>query len=234
MALKVQQRAESIRLGRRLLDRTLANANTSINDLDFRRLRKVFKEFNVRKLDDLLADIGIGNLMAYVVAQRLLALENPAYQAVDIHEGGPVAIKDGEGLVINYGRCCGPVPGDPVVGHMTPGKGFVVHLEACNNVTEVRRRAPQDIIPARWSETQREFETTLRLTVKRRKGVLAELATSVNTVDAGINHIRVDERSSDLSTVVVEISVRDHDHLKRAMQRLRNITPVQSVERAVS
>ena len=188
----------------------------------------------MRKLDDLLADIGIGNLMAYVVAQRLLAIENPAYQAVDIHEGGPVAIRDGEGLVINYGRCCGPVPGDPVVGHMTPGKGFVVHLEACNNVTEVRRRAPQDIIPARWSETQREFETTLRLTVKRRKGVLAELATSVNTVDAGINHIRVDERSSDLSTVAVEISVRDRDHLKRAMQRLRNITPVQSVERAVS
>ena len=109
-----------------------------------------------------------------------------------------------------------------------------MHLEACNNVTEVRRRAPQDIIPARWSETQREFETTLRLTVKRRKGVLAELATSVNTVDAGINHIRVDERSSDLSTVAVEISVRDRDHLKRAMQRLRNITPVQSVERAVS
>lgn len=234
MALKVQQRAESIRLGRRLLDRTLANANTSINDLDFRRLRKVFREFNVRKLDDLLADIGIGNLMAYVVAQRLLAIENPAYQAVDIHEGGPVAIKDGDGLVINYGRCCGPVPGDPVVGHMTPGKGFVVHLEACNNVTEVRRRAPQDIIPARWSETQREFETTLRLTVKRRKGVLAELATSVNMVDAGINHIRVDERSSDLSTVAVEISVRDRDHLKRAMQHLRNITPVQSVERAVS
>jgi len=172
--------------------------------------------------------------MAYIVAQRLLSIENPAYQAVDIHEGGPVTIKGGEGLVINYGRCCGPVPGDPVVGHMTPGKGFVVHLEACNNVTEVRRRAPQDIIPARWSETQGEFETTLWLAVKRRKGVVAELATSVNTVDAGINNIRVDERSSDLSTVSLEISVRDRDHLKRAMQRLRNITLVQSVERAVS
>ena len=172
--------------------------------------------------------------MSYVVAQRLLSLENPAYQAVDIHEGGPVAINGGEGLVINYGRCCGPVPGDPVVGHMTPGKGLVVHLEACNNVAEVRRRAPQDILPARWSETHGEFETTLWLTVERRKGILAELATSVNTVDAGINNIRVDERSSDLSTVAVEISVRDRDHLRRAMRRLRNITPVQSVERAVS
>ena len=233
MALKIQQRSDSVRLGRRLLDRTLANANTSINDLDFRRLRKVFREFNIRRLDDLLADIGIGNLMPYVVAQRLLSLENPAYQAVDIHEGGSVAISGGEGLVINYGRCCGPVPGDSVVGHMTPGKGLVVHLEACNNVVEVRRRAPQDILPARWSETKGEFETTLWLTVKRRKGIVAELATSVNTVDAGINNIRVDERSSDLSTVAVELSVRDRDHLNRAMQRLRSVIPVETVERAV-
>ena len=185
-ALKVQQRWESVRFGRHLLDRSLANGGTSIKALDFRRLRKVFTHFGVRKLDDLLAEIGLGNLMAYVVAQRLLSADNPDYEALDIERGGPVAIRGGEGLVISYARCCGPVPGDHVVGHMTPGKGFVVHIETCNNVQDVRRRNERDIIPARWAEhTEGEFETTLRIAVTRRKGDIAELAAAVNAADAG-------------------------------------------------
>ena len=194
-------------------------------------MRKILREFKVRRVNRLLEEIGLGNLMSYVVAQRLLAAENPEYQGINVEHGGPVAIKGGEGLVISYARCCGPVPGDPVVGHMTPGRGFVVHLEDCNNVTEMLRRTPQEIIPASWSdESQEEFETTLRLTVNRRKGVVAELATSMNNVDAGINNIIVDERSAELSSVTLEISVHDRDQLIRAIQRLHALPSVQTVD----
>ena len=231
-ALKSQQRSESIVLGRRLLNRSLANANTSIKDLDFRRLRKVFREFGVRRLDDLLAEIGLGNRMAYVVAQRLLAADNADYEAVDIEKGGPVAIRGGEGLVIDYGRCCGPVPGDAVIGHMTPGRGFVVHVETCNNLEEVRRKNPNEIIPARWADsTTGEFDTMLLLTINRRKGAIAEVAASVNDSGAGINNIKVDERNAELSSVTVDLSVADQPHLTRVMHRLQAITTVQSVRR---
>ncbi len=233
-ALKVQQRWESVRFGRHLLDRSLANGGTSIKALDFRRLRKVFTHFGVRKLDDLLAEIGLGNLMAYVVAQRLLAADNPDYEALDIERGGPVAIRGGEGLVISYARCCGPVPGDHVVGHMTPGKGFVVHIETCNNVQDVRRRNERDIIPTRWAEhTEGEFETTLHIAVTRRKGDIAELAAAVNAADAGIDNIAVDERSADLSSVRLALSVKDRDHLDRVQQRLLSVPAVQRVDRPV-
>ena len=231
-ALKSQQRSESIVLGRRLLNRSLANANTSIKDLDFRRLRKVFREFDVRRLDDLLAEIGLGNRMAYVVAQRLLAADNADYEAVDIEGGGPVAIRGGEGLVIDYGRCCGPVPGDAVIGHMTPGRGFVVHVETCHNLEEVRRKNPNEIIPARWADaTTGEFDTMLLLTINRRKGAIAEVAASVNDSGAGINNIKVDERNAELSSVTLDLSVSDRPHLVRVMQRLQAITTVQSVRR---
>ena len=234
-ALKVQQRSESVRLGRLLLDRSLGHANTSLKALDFRRLRSVFRAFGVRKLDDLLAEIGIGNLMAYAVAQRLLAADNPDYEAVDIERGGPVAIRGGEGLVITYARCCGPVPGDHVVGHMTPGKGLVVHVETCNNIAELRRRNPREIIPSRWSSTiQGEFETTLDVGGNRRKGVVAELANAVNAVDGGINNITVDERTAELSRLRLEISVRDKEHLERVRQRLLSVPAVQSVDRPVA
>ena len=234
LALKSQQRSESVRFGRRLLNRSLANAGTSIKALDFRRLRRVFRDFGVRKLDDLLADIGIGNLMAYTVAQRLLVADNPDYEAVDIEREGPVAIGGGDGLVITYGRCCGPVPGDHAVGHMTPGRGLVVHVETCNNVAMARRRNPRDIIQTRWAKhPEGHFDTTLAITVNRPKGAVAALATAVNAVDAAIQNITVDERGADLYTVELALSVTDRMHLARARQRLLAIPGVQRVERPI-
>ena len=232
VALKHQQGSESIALGRKLLNRALGNANTSINDLDFRRLRRVFTELGVRKLDDLLAAIGNGDLMAYVAAQKLLAADNPDYEAVAVEGGGPVAIRGGEGLVIHYGRCCGPVPGDQIVGHMTPGKGFVVHIETCPNISETRRRAAREIIPARWTTTtEGEFLTTLRINVNRRKGILAEIAAGVTSADAGVDNINVEERNAEVSTMVIGVTVKNRSHLARVMRRLRNVAAVISLAR---
>lgn len=232
VALKHQQGNEAIALGRKLLNRALGNANTSINDLDFRRLRRVFTELGVKRLDELLTKIGTGNLIAYVAAQKLLAADNPDYEAVDVEGGGPIAIRGGEGLVITYGRCCGPVPGDQIVGRMTPGRGFVVHIETCPNINEIRRRTPAEIIPARWTvTTEGDFLTTLKVDVSRRKGVLAEIAAEVTEADAGVDNIHVEERNAEASTMVLGITVSSRTHLARVMRRLRNVNAVINLAR---
>ncbi len=232
-ALKAQQATDSIAFGRRLLNRSLAHANKSINDLDFRRLRRVFTEFGVRRLDEVLARIGSGELMAYLVAQRLLAADDPDFQGVPVETGGPVAIGGGEGLVITYGRCCGPVPGDPIVGHMTPGKGFVVHMASCPNMQEVRRRrGNRELIPAYWANSpDNEFLTTLRIQVNRKKGIIAELAAAVADADAGVENISVEERSAEVTSVIVNVSVTDRDTLARVMRKMRAIPSVLSIGR---
>ena len=232
LALKQQQGGEAVALGRKLLNRSLGNANKSINDFDFRRLRRVFQELGVRKLDELLESIGSGNMMAYVAAQKLLAFDDPDYESVAVEGGGPIAIKGGEGLVINYGRCCGPVPGDQIVGHMTPGKGFVVHIETCPNINEIRRRAAREIIPARWtSTTEGEFFTSLRVDVNRRKGILAEIASEVTSVDAGVENIQVEERNAEASTMMLGLTVKNRSHLARVMRKLRNVQAVINLSR---
>ena len=232
MALKNQKESESIGLGRKLLNRALANANTSISKLDFRRLRKVFNEMGVRRLNDLLSAIGNGDLMAYVAAQKLLAADNPDYEAVTVEGGGPVAIRGGEGLIINYGRCCGPVPGDPIVGHMTPGKGLVIHIESCPNINEFRKRASREIIPARWtSKTEGEFQTALRVNASRRKGILALIASEISDAEAGLEALNTKERNAEVSTIDIALTVKNRSHLARVMRRLRNEIAVINISR---
>tara|TARA_X000000950_G_C13911326_1_gene659068 strand:+ start:1234 stop:3432 length:2199 start_codon:yes stop_codon:yes gene_type:complete len=233
LELKHQQEGESITLGRKLLNRALGNANTSINDFDFRRLRRLFGEFGVRRLNELLSAIGNGDLMAWVVAQRLLNADRDTEEKIAVEGGNPVAIRGSEGLVINYGRCCGPVPGDHIVGHISPGKGFVVHLETCHNIAELRRKASHEIISAGWtSTTEGEFRTTLRVDVHRRKGILAEIAANVTAIDAGVDHISVEERNAEVSTMIMDITVRSRSHLARLMRRLRNVTAVINLARS--
>jgi (p)ppGpp synthase/HD superfamily hydrolase len=117
---------------------------------------------------------------------------------------------------------------------MTPGKGFVVHIETCNNIAEIRRKRPNEIIPARWSDAASgEFDTLLRLQVETQKGVIAEIAATVTSVDAGIENIKVEEKSAQLSSVVAEVSVRDRNHLARLMRRLRRIRHVHGLSRVV-
>ncbi len=232
MALKNQKEEESISLGRKLLNRALANADTSISKLDFRRLRKVFNEMGVRRLNDLLSAIGNGDLMAYVAAQKLLAADNPDYEAVTVEGGGPVAIRGGEGLIINYGRCCGPVPGDLIVGHMTAGKGFVVHIESCPNIIEFRKRASREIIPARWtSKPEGEFQTGLRVNVSRRKGILAHIASEISDTEAGLEAINTEERNAEVSTIDITLTVKNRSHLAKVMRRLRNEISVINISR---
>ena len=144
-----------------------------------------------------------------------------------------MAIRSGEGLVIKYGRCCGPVPGDLIVGHMTPGKGFVVHIESCANMVNVRRgRGINEIIPAHWANTSdAEFLTTLRIEVHRDKGIIAQLAAAVTDADAGVENIHVEERNAELSSVIVTIGVKDRTKLARVIRKLRAINRVTTISR---
>jgi len=133
-ALKLQRRSESINLGERLLNKVLTGFETSLDAISPERIRVVLGEYNKDVIEDLLEDIGLGNRMAYVIARRLLASDGEQAPTAE----GPLAIRGTEGLVLNYAKCCTPIPGDPIVGHLSAGKGMVVHLDTCRNIAEIR------------------------------------------------------------------------------------------------
>ncbi|MDZ7825428.1 MAG: ACT domain-containing protein [Gammaproteobacteria bacterium] len=149
-----------------------------------------------------------------------------------MQKGGPLAIRGTEGLVVSYGKCCHPLPGDPIVGHLSSGRGLVVHVENCRNLAELREKG-DEIMPVRWAETvEGDFSSELRLEIEPNKGVIAELASTITAGDAGIEKINTVERNARLSTVIVGLGVRDRVHLASIMRRMRRLSAVISLTRS--
>jgi GTP pyrophosphokinase len=232
-ALKHQQQAEAITLGRRLLNKALTPFETSLEELDESIFTKVLKELDAASLDALLESVGLGNRMAHVVARRL----------VDVAHGGgfdyvlstdsekAVVINGREGMVINFARCCHPLPGDPVVGHLSVGKGLVVHRSECKNLAE-RKNDPEKLFALEWSDiVDEDFPVALRIEIESRRGLVAELAGVVTDADANIERIGIEERDARLSIVKLTLSVKGRVHLARIIKRIRNLPNVGKITR---
>ncbi len=228
-ALKQQRREESVTLGARLLSKALDNLGVRYEDISEERFQALLKENNQDERDDLLEDIGLGNRTAHVIARRLLSTEESA--ANPLATDGPLVIRGTEGLVLNYARCCTPIPGDLIVGHLSAGKGMVVHRDNCKNISELRNN-PEKCIPLTWAkDIDSEFNVELRIELAHQRGLIALLAGTISEADANIDKINVDERDGRISVIQLGISVRDRVHLARIIRKLRSLAGVSRITR---
>jgi guanosine-3',5'-bis(diphosphate) 3'-pyrophosphohydrolase len=228
-SLKQQRRSESVALGERLLNKALAELDSRLDKLPAERLKLVLGEYKLSDLDDLLEDIGMGNRMAYVVAGRLRATssapDSPLISEV------PLAIRGTEGLILNYAKCCTPIPGDPIIGYLSAGKGMVVHLDSCKNISELRNN-PDKCIALSWAkDVVGEFNVELRVELEHQRGLIALLAATVNGADGNIEKVSMDERDGRISVVQMVVSVDDRVHLARVIKRLRALMGVLRITR---
>ncbi len=228
-ALKQQQREESVSLGKRLLSKALDNLGARFEDISMPRLQVLLKEYHQEESDDLLEDIGLGNRTAHVVARRLLSAEDAG--ANPLAADGPLVIRGTEGLVLNYARCCTPIPGDLIVGHLSAGKGMVVHRDSCKNISEFRNN-PEKCVPLTWAkDIDSEFNVELRIELAHQRGLIALLAGTISEADANIDKINVDERDGRISVIQLGISVTDRVHLARIIRKLRALQGVSRITR---
>ncbi|MBB3190026.1 RelA/SpoT family protein [Halomonas cerina] len=232
-ALKHQRQTEAVQLGRRLLNKALAVFETSLEELPSGTLDRLLEEYALKQEDALLESIGLGTRVAHVVARRLVDLQQgePSRPLPDGEPPAPVLISGAEGMVIKFARCCHPLPGDPVVGHLSVGKGIVVHRAECRNLGEFKN-APDKLIALEWSDDiDQDFPVALRLEMESRRGLVAELAGLITDAGANIERIGIEERDARLSIVNLTLAVRNRVHLARIIKRLRNLSPVSRITR---
>lgn len=230
--LKNQQHDESVELGKRLLDQALAKFGTNYNQLKKSQIKHLLKETNAETFEYVLQQIGLGNRVPFAVA-NLLVPESKRKKITKDRKTStlPVVIDASDGLLLQYARCCHPIPGDPILGHISPGKGLVIHVESCRNLNEIRSN-PEKCMPLTWSnEVQGEFPVELKVEVTPERGFIAALASRITEEDATIEHISVDEKDAFTSIVDVIVTVHDRIHLANIMRRARSLLPVRRIYR---
>jgi len=245
--LKHQQRSESVTLGQRLLNKALAGLDSSLEQLPSRRLDTLAAELELEGgRDDLLESIGLGTRAAYSVAQSLLSdttsamTQQPKFSAKDGNVqaensgNSPMQVSGGNSMVTSYARCCHPLPGEPIMGHLSAGKGLVVHRQECSNITELASD-PERVFPLTWADqVEGDFTVALRIEAQTQRGLIAELAELVTDAEANIERIGIEERDAHLAIVNLTLAVRDRIHLARIIKRMRNLLHVERITRVLS
>ena len=228
--LKNQREDEAIRLGRRLLEKSMRELGVPRSRLKEDSVESLLKVYNVQDMEDLYASIGLGSRLAPLVARHFLP-EQP--QQVGHSESLPLAVEGTEGLVIDYAKCCRPVPGDDIRGLVSVGRGIVIHRLDCTHAQHTRKGAVQDWVELVWSEkVSGDYFAELRVQGENRRGVLARIAGEIAASESSIENVqmaeRVDQQASDMRFL---ITVKNRVHLARVMRRIRRLEFIEKVVR---
>lgn len=250
---KKERREENLARGRDLVERECRRQGYEPHDLfKDEHVDEVRKRFNLASIDDLLVAIGYGGLTAAQVVGRLkelverdqkkgedkdeipekLKAEPKEWQGYTKPSQG-IRVKGEAGMLVRYSRCCSPVPGDPIIGYVSRGRGVAVHRMDCPNVPALARD-PDRVVEVSWEVGYRApHPVDLQITALDRAGLLADVANIIAESRMFIHssHSRANKNGTAVIDLVVE--VRDLGQLQFVLQKLRRVRDVMSVQRVV-
>ena len=230
--LKRLQHEDAVEFGHRMLDRALDARGLSLDAIAAKALDRFLSDARYKRLEELLADIALGNRMPDQVAAQLAQTHGTLPESHKTsHHPEKILISGGERGVLSFGQCCYPVPGDDIVGYLSAGKGIVVHRQDCPNMPEYRKQ-PERIVAIDWDrEVTGDYRARLRIVIDNRPGVLATVAAAIAERNSNIENVEYQERDQNTSTLVFTIEVRNRKHLADVMRRVRNAPVVHGVYR---
>jgi len=226
--MKQMRASESIDLGRRLLDRTLKDLGSSLRKVGKVRMRAALEELGLNNEGELFEQLGLGERLAPLTARFLLGIDDEGNTSTG---QASLVIAGTEGLVVSYGRCCYPIPGDDVMGYLSSGRGVVIHRNACNNLSNFRKHSEKWIACNWQKDIDRDFSSQIQVETFNKPGVLAEVAATIADCGSNIEHVSVTSRHEDGSIMSFLLQVHDRTHLAQIMRSVRKMPNVVRVAR---
>ncbi|AKS40645.1 RelA/SpoT family protein [Wenzhouxiangella marina] len=231
--LKNLEQADSVAIGDRLLDQALIRRGSSLEKISQRRIDRYLAKLGLERFEDLLIRIARGDMLAGMVAQKLLPLTQRRRAEEDTVT--TLSVGGTEGSAISYAACCHPIPGDPVMGYLSPGKGIVIHRQRCPNVPGLYKNHAERCIDVTWEPlTRGQFPVLLKLLTVNGPGVLASVSTTLSQVGANIERVEQKDANQETATLFFVLSVTDRVQLARVMRRLKRNPNVIRVSREMA
>jgi len=236
--LKKLQTSQALDLGLRILDKALNDYGTSFTEIPYSSIRKLLNEYNLEDEDSLFIEIGLGNIVPHLAAQNMTnkkSFVKEKYRDLFSKVLGAkkidnIVIKGTEGLVLNFAKCCRPIPGDEIIGVTSRGNGFLVHRSNCKNIKKTIAKK----IYIEWAdEVTGEYETQIRLYSEKQRGVLANVAGIISGLSCNIENVKFDEVQNPYASFVFTIDVRNRKQLADVIKELKKLKNINKVMRTI-
>lgn len=237
---KKLDREQNLLSGRELLEAELAKQKIQLDDV-----KEVVARFNMNHFDDLLAAIGAGDvrlnqvvnfLKGPALEDELDELEKLAQRKRSSKTSKPqTGVKVGGigNLLMNFARCCQPLPGDPIMGYVTQGRGVSVHHQDCENLTQLLQQNPGRGIDVSWvAEQQQRYACNIVITAEDRAGLLHDITSILSHEKVNVNNVNA-RHDHDRQQVFIEleIMVRDNAEISRILARIQQVSHVRNAQR---
>ena len=239
--IKVQEKERSLTLGREMCEKAFRKERLNFNTLvKSEKMIEVVEQFGFRAVDDLIANVGYGKITPLQVLRKF----EPKVDEEQVDESifnkligrvrkkkpkAGVLVKGVDDILIKFGKCCQPVPGDPIIGYITRGYGVTVHRTTCVNALSMN---PERQIEVEWNQEVTEtYPVKIRIISQDRVGLLADVVGNISKFGANILNAKTETHENKIVDSFFTIVVEDTTHLEKIVSAVKKVKHVQEVKR---
>ncbi|QQE81353.1 bifunctional (p)ppGpp synthetase/guanosine-3',5'-bis(diphosphate) 3'-pyrophosphohydrolase [Alicyclobacillus sp. SO9] len=243
---KKEKREENVERGRVLVEKELTRQRLVSQDLlKDEYLAEVMQKFNFNKEEDMYASIGYGGLSPVQIVTRLVERyrrdnEDQSLESITMelrHQNKPntngVQVKGVDNMLIRFAKCCNPVPGDDITGFVTKGRGVSVHRTDCPNV-KVLREDGERILDVEWAvASQMDYNVDLLVQGLDRHGLVNEVMNAIGETKTNVTAVSARADKKKIAHIHVSVRIRNLEHLRSVVERIKRLKDIHSVRRVV-
>jgi GTP pyrophosphokinase len=236
--VKTEERKKSVTLGRDLLEKEFKKHHLKFGQFSkSSEMQKILKEYHIDSLDDLMAFVGYGRVSPKHVVHHFLPEE-------EINKGEPpdrtrkkgveaepigVSLTGIDDIMVRFGKCCDPIPGDEILGYISRGRGIAVHTANCKHVQDMD---PERLVDVHWDiREKREYPVQMKIVCHDKKGALADISAAISSLDVNITHAEINAPQDGKAHCEFGVNVIDLNQFNKIIAVIRKLRGVISVER---
>ena len=222
---------QTIVLGKRLFNNALDTLGKKQRNIKSKQIKRLLDLLSFKDMNELYQGIGVGDKNPLLMAQMMLGEDEII---TETNSRAPILIKGTEGVSIEFAKCCLPVPGDTIIGHLSKVRGFVIHRRKCRHINSFRKDQSR-WIGAEWSKTIKQtLQSELLINAQHKPGALAAIAGKLAERGCNIEQVTViKEHEDDTIDFSFQFQVADRIELADIIRDVRSVGIVERVSRGL-